>query len=313
MVQRRCECGSKAESEGDAVTRICTIDGGGLFGNVPAEVLLRLAALYPALLVNVDVLSGSSIGAIMAVLLAAGVPLETIANMLATDGGKIFATSFVRDASTVDGLAAAKYDNAALHAILSGLLGSKTLGDLDKDIVVPVFILDNHNLDPLYRMWCAQVFTRFSAPEMLAADLCMMASAAPTYFTAYNGGVDSGVATNNPSALALGWARHCIGADVALLSLGTGQTLQYVDASNSGAVEALTSGLVPGGVLKGGQDIMHQICAWELGDQYRRIQPTFLPGQFPAMDDPTKVPTFVQLGQTADLLDVPAWLAKMDW
>ena len=31
------------------------------------------------------------------------------------------------------------------------------------------------------------------------------------------------------------------------------------------------------------------------------------------MDDPAMVPTFVRLGQTADLLDVPEWLVQMRW
>ncbi|TGJ99183.1 patatin [Leptospira semungkisensis] len=75
--------------------RILQIDGGGILGIMPAMVLIRLEALLQkvkkkSLAESFDLITGSSTGAIIGGAVAAGVPIQTIADLYIKKGASLF-------------------------------------------------------------------------------------------------------------------------------------------------------------------------------------------------------------------------------
>ena len=289
--------------------RIMTFDGGGICGALTAALLQRLAALYPGLIERTNLFAGTSTGGIIALLLAAGIPVGRILALYRDDGAKIFERSWWDRVDTVGGLREALYHAEPIHGLLKELLGDLTMDQLRVDVLVPSFCVDNQ-LRTADRRWQARFWTRADR-GVLVSDVAMMTSAAPTYFPAYNRNVDGGLVQNNPSMLAYSCSQD---PGAILLSLGTSQTLHYIPTKDGdlGDIAWLRQGIISG-FMQGAEDAADQMCRWTLGDRYRRLNPALQPGQDIAMDDYGDVGTLIDLGQTCDLLDVPAWLAQQAW
>ena len=292
------------------MTRILTFDGGGICGVLTATLLKRLDTLHPGLIARTQLFAGTSTGGIIALCLAAGVPIDTIIALYRDSGGKIFDQSTMHVIETVDGLFGATYRPDNLHALLIQTLGTITMEQLHTEVMIPTFRLDNGQLDPRYRRWQAQFFTRRNV-GVLASDVAMMTSAAPTYFPTYMGHVDGGLVQNNPSMLANVYADD---PTAVLLSLGTSQTMTVVkgDTDDLGDIGWLRHGII-GGFMQGASDAADFMCQFQMEDRYRRINPGLQPGQDIGMDEYRAVQTLIDLGAGCELGDVEAWLTKMGW
>ena len=219
-----------------AAVRVLAIDGGGIRGIVPAVVLAeieRRTGRHPSELF--DVFAGTSTGSILAMGMAVpgadGNPRHsaaTAADIYEEYSPRIFPRSLLPQ---LRGLVHGKYQADGLQDTLATMFGDARLSDALVHTLVPVYDLLRQDID---------VFDTVRAANGEQDDLPMRvalrgATAAPTYFDPLLVGppvadsrrlfVDGGLFANNPGMLAFTEVgRHHAGADVIMVSLGTGDT-----------------------------------------------------------------------------------------
>jgi hypothetical protein len=216
--------------------RILSIDGGGIFGILPAHFL---AALGP---VDWDLVSGTSIGGIIACGLAHGVAAAAIENMLVQDGGTIFAKSLQRDVLRPFD---ARYSAEPLEAFLAQTFGDAMLSSASTNLLVPTCVLGTVSV-MFFKSWVAKAKP---SHDFALKDVARATSAAPTYFPHASiksaAGEqfdcwDGGMGLNNPTLAAILDARHLWpGDELAVLSLGTGQRTKPISLRDDGFIGVL--------------------------------------------------------------------------
>lgn len=226
-----------------ASVRILAIKGGGLRGLLSARMANRLESNHPGWAHKADLIAGTSTGGIIALGIAAGLPISSMVRLYEQYSSKIFADSTwdnIKDLS-VGGvsLRGAQYSSEGLHDVLVRTFDDLTLGELHIDVLIPAFDLDNRG-DP--RRWKPKFYSARHDPDELVVDVAMRTSAAPTYFPTYQGFIDGGVVCNDPSIAALayairegmhdGMASLMIGG-VKLFCLGTGQMPKFIEGEDS--------------------------------------------------------------------------------
>jgi patatin-like phospholipase/acyl hydrolase len=207
--------------------RVLSIDGGGIRGLIPALVLEELERRAERRVFELfDLIAGTSTGAILACALCAPDPLPAarVAALYEEEGPEIFSRSIFQRIRSADGLLDERYDSATLDGALARFLSDKRLSRTRPDLVVPAY--DTAGPGPFF-------FKTTDARESPEDDfplsvVARASSAAPTYFepSAVDGRalVDGGVFAANPAMSAFAEAvRFQPGAEVVLLSLGTGQ------------------------------------------------------------------------------------------
>jgi patatin-like phospholipase/acyl hydrolase len=231
------EVAAARHEQGGVAPRILSIDGGGIRGIIPAQILAELeertgkptAELF-------DLISGTSTGAIIALALTTpgpdSKPLWTAKDLVAlyeTEGPDIFHRSILRRITTLSGVQGPKYSDEQLNAVLDTYLGDARLSDALTDVLIPAYNTQTH--EPF--LFRSQRARRNPAKDFPARDVVRAAVAAPTYFApaevhnptsgkSYSL-IDGGVFANNPGLCA--WAdAHEVGVahDAMMLSLGTG-------------------------------------------------------------------------------------------
>ena len=213
--------------------QILCLSGGGFLGLYTATVIAGLEKEFGGPIAgHFDLISGTSIGGIIALGLANEVPGLSIKNAFEANGTRIFSGRpapkglLGRGIDLCRSLVSSKYRPTALRATISGIIGEETLiGYLRHPCLIPavnlskgapqVFKTDHHQN---FRMDL----------HLKAVDVAMATSAAPTYFpiaqindSLY---VDGGLYANSPDLLALHEAEHFFGAkleEVTILSIGT--------------------------------------------------------------------------------------------
>jgi len=210
--------------------RILSLDGGGVRGVVLSTVLEELVECYPNLLEEVDLVTGTSIGGIIALALASKKKSPAgCTEMLMKNAQKIFPQQFTTSYKYPGTWWGPKYSNDGLQSLLQEVFGDIQLKDIPKNVLIPALHIRNtgkgisqtavfHNLE-------SQTGDASTAKRELARNVAMCTSAAPTFFAEFNGYVDGGVWANNPSLVAIS---HALLArvpfdDIIVLSIGTGQ------------------------------------------------------------------------------------------
>eukprot|EP01113_Clastostelium_recurvatum_P014276 TRINITY_DN1774_c0_g1_i3.p1 TRINITY_DN1774_c0_g1~~TRINITY_DN1774_c0_g1_i3.p1 ORF type:complete len:330 (-),score=79.41 TRINITY_DN1774_c0_g1_i3:460-1395(-) len=246
----------------DGFYRILTIDGGGVRGVVPSTMLKKICEVRPDFLKEVDMVSGTSIGGILALGLADGrTPTECV-NLFKDRAKDIFPERSwynnwfyqLRD------LFAVKYDNAGLQKVVRDLFGEKTLDQIGDPtetnqgmaFVVPAYVFAATSSRSRVKDAVTYLFHNFgSAPfnpviKNLAWHVAMYTSAAPTYFPEFHGFMDGGVYANDPSMLAVTTALNAgIPLEsIRVLSLGTGEYVSNVAPKEGGGKLSWVSSLV---------------------------------------------------------------------
>lgn len=280
--------------------RILSLDGGGIRGVLTAQLLNLIEQREPGFLASVDMFAGTSTGAILAAGLAQGKQPDDIIHLYVNEGRRIFPT-WRRKLGFFAMIFGSKYGTSGRKTALQRLLGDATLRDVDRDLLISAFLLDNDNdpnckdpadvpdpdeCDPVIRQWKAKFFHNL-VPQRPSArdyrcesvvDVVTRSSAAPLYFPIYQNYVDGGVIANNPALCAFAQviSKDTPVADrdgVVILSLGTGDVPQHISKMNAGwgiyrwklqLIDILTSGSVG---LAGYQG--EQI----LGDRFHRLNP----------------------------------------
>ncbi len=238
--------------------RILSLDGGGARGYLSARILENIEILLadkaaqagedvdgpktnggdiPPLGSYFDLIVGTSTGAILAAGLAAGKSAHELAELYKKELPRIFTRRHWLLPSRWHG---PKYDSAVLKEVLEGVLGGKTLDDVETDLCVVATSL----LNGQPRLYKSDYFSRNRprSGERLV-DILLASAAAPTYFPPMEGLnrssllVDGGICANNPALVGLIDAfqferpsksrktepPQSFPEDITLLSVGTGE------------------------------------------------------------------------------------------
>lgn len=252
------------------LTRILTLDGGGIMGILPGEVLVELESILQdktkdddtRIADYFDLIGGTSTGGILAAALLCpdrnGRPKftaqETV-DIYLERGDEIFDVTLWQRLSSGAGVTDEKYDAAELEETLKDYFDDTRLSELLKPCLITAYDLRRRR---------AHFFTQHDvgskSPDFLVRELCRATSAAPTYFEPARIKsadqrrvfplIDGGVFANNPTMCAYaeartmdfsktGRARHPTAVQMAILSLGTGKDrkpYQYTDAKDWGMI-----------------------------------------------------------------------------
>jgi uncharacterized protein len=302
--------------------RILSIDGGGVRGAFAARLIEKLDAAAP-FLAGIDLFAGTSTGSIIALCLANGMPIDEIRKLYVACATTVFSTSWLRRAWSVWGFRRAIHDNGNLEKLLTTTFQHKTLGDLDKKVLIPTFDLDNDNSGRKphqRRTWKPKFFHNFGNDEdrkERIVDVILRSTAAPMYFPSFQGYIDGGVAANNPSMAALaqaldpptGGQRH---STIRLLSIGTGLTEQYIPGdTHRGALrwgKPLVQIMIDGNV-----GVADYQCERILGDKYHRVDGNLdiVDGNRDKnveLDDSQAVPALMAWAEKVNLAPSIAWV-----
>jgi len=296
--------------------RILSLDGGGIRGLLASRILERLAARRPEWIGAADLLAGTSTGAILAAGIAAGLGPDAISRIYAERGREVFDET-LWDIADVDRLVRADYRNENLKRVLTQIFGSRTLGELERRVVISAFDLDSG--EPTregVRSWKAKFYHNFDEPgstdrDERVVDVLMRSCAAPTYFPVYQGFVDGGVVANNPSMCALAQALHADtggqhASYVALLSVGTGANPRYLETMDGDWGYAQWLKPLVSIVLESGSGVADYECRQILGKRYHRLNPV-LPHPI-GLDSVDDCDVLEQLAAAQPLDDAVAWL-----
>jgi len=232
-------------------TRILSIDGGGIRGIIPGQVLVALERKIIEKTGNsdarladyFDMIAGTSTGGILtcAYLLPdennrPKFTAEEVVNLYKNKGKVIFQRHAFKSLITLWGLLDEKYRATGLEKALKEYFGDYKLSDLIKPSLITAYEITHRK---------AFFFTSHDAgvksADFYLTDVARATSATPTYFEASRvistdmeilSLVDGGVFANNPALCAYAEARklftrdgsekHICAKDMMILSLGTG-------------------------------------------------------------------------------------------
>lgn len=205
--------------------KILSLSGGGYRGLYTAEVLKELEnhlkEKNPDDCIGnyFDLITGTSIGGIIALALAYEIPAEDIAKIFDDKGKEIFTKQ------AIIGMFKAKYNSDILKDILVDWFGEALIGDLKHPVVIPA--VDYTTGYPVaFKTAHHETFKRDWKQKIV--DVALATSAAPTYFKRHRIGeneyIDGGLFANSPSLVGLHEAEiffeHPIN-QVKILSIGT--------------------------------------------------------------------------------------------
>jgi uncharacterized protein len=304
--------------------RVLSLDGGGIRGLITVIMMQRLNQ-EPGLenwLSQVDLIAGTSTGGLLALAIAKGLDLQVIRDLYEKKGAEVFDDSWLDDVLDLGTLIGAQYDDKNLKRELRKILGSTTLGELTKHVLITTFDLDNEAPDPSQRTWKPKLFHNLPGEgnddSWLAYEVGLYTSAAPTYFPAADGFIDGGVYATNPGMCALAQTQDGRNAvrpplgEVVLLSLGTGTSLTYVTGKNLDWGYAQWARPLVSLMLDGVGGIADYQCKQMLESRYHRLAPVFPVGTSIQMDEVKRIPDMISFAGSVSIAGTAAWL-KQNW
>ena len=191
--------------------KILCIDGGGVFGIIPAYFLSTVdISMF-------DMYCGTSVGSILALGYASGITSENMFDIFHNSIGPIFSeTNFIL-------FRAPEFKDKLLNQMLQDVLPGQ-LKDLKKNIAIPAYNIENER---------PKIYDNFSGQddEENTWEVARRSCAAPSYFASWKGCVDGGLVANSPTLVAIGAAVTKLGVDfedIELFSIGTGRKTNKV-------------------------------------------------------------------------------------
>lgn len=225
--------------------RILSIDGGGIRGIIPGQILVKLEEILQkkdpnACIANYfDIIAGTSTGGILACALLCPHPDDPkrpkftateVVGLYMDHGNRIFKLPFWRKLKTKFGYFDEKYSEESLESILHEYFGEIRLSELLKPTIITSYDVERRQ-GHFFMQHIAKVNKGY---DFKVVDVARSTSAAPTYFECAHvhsiegvscSLIDGGVFVNNPAMCAYSEAREIFekGAkDMVILSLGTG-------------------------------------------------------------------------------------------
>ncbi|HYW75158.1 MAG TPA: patatin-like phospholipase family protein [Gammaproteobacteria bacterium] len=300
--------------------RILSIDGGGVRGYYTALLIARLCEEHPGWLDSVDLIAGTSTGAIIALALALEMKPADIAAIYARETDRIFTTTLVDKVLDAGGLIGPRYDVRRYAAILRQVFRDARLSDLKRKVMVPAFDLSDDNPDPARRRWKARLLHNLSGPEaapgLLVRKTALYSSAVPAVFATADGYIDGGAFAANPAlcALTLSLDRTAVREppqldSIRLFSLGTGCSALHIEG------ERLQWGLsqwarpLIGVMFDAGVGMVDYQCRQFLGGNYHRLNP-WIDGKEIELDDAAALPELRAAAAAVKLDETLAWIDR---
>jgi len=260
--------------------RILALSGGGYQGLYTAQVLTAIEAAGPGPLRDrFDLISGTSVGGIIALALAAGVPAARVVRSFLDAGPALFPNgappagrlSAVLDA--LRSLSRPKYDPAPLREMMGGFpRPDLRLCDLPVEVLIPATRMRDG--EPVL----------FSAREhggVSVIDAALATSAAPMMFPTHRIGdecyADGAIFATAPDLIALGRAQRVHGAqlrDIHMLSVGTLNArfrLAPPDTERLGVLGWIAGQRLVRTVLASQERLVTRTCVDLLGERYLRL------------------------------------------
>lgn len=237
----------RAIRAGQRRLQILALPVGGYRGLYTAAILEHLEELAGSRLAEkFDLIAGTSIGGILAIGIAAGVPMASIRAAFAANGSNIFAKASIAGPYVMPrwrfGLLRERYSPKGLAATIDQVLGAADgaadTAALRADLMVCAVNVTLHQ-PHVFRSY-------FGSPVVRLRDVALATSAAPTYFPEHRIGqhnfVDGGLIANAPDILAIhdairaGFTRE----EIRVLSIGTDEGEEGQTAREPGGAGALT-------------------------------------------------------------------------
>ncbi len=285
--------------------RILSIDGGGIRGLIPAQILavletkLKAASHDPDTRIAdwFDLIAGTSTGGILTcIYLGPGVDDPKRPRFSASEaielymqhGHEIFDISFWHKLKSAEGYLDEKYPAKGLETVLVDYLHDLKLSELVKPCLVTAYDIENR---------AAYFFTQHDARKypgrnFYVRDVARATSAAPTFFQCAKVDsetqvtyslIDGGLFANNPALCAYAEARKMgslpTAKEMVILSLGTGDVRtpyhydQVKDWGGLGWVRPVIDILMSGTVEVADYQLRQMYKAVGAPEQYLRIQP----------------------------------------
>jgi patatin-like phospholipase/acyl hydrolase len=253
------------------LSRILSIDGGGIRGLVPAMVLVSLEQKLKERTGNpdmkiadaFDLIAGTSTGAILACgclcpdlegeATKPRFSAEQIKELFVRRGGEIFDASFWQKIYSLRGLNKERYGAEAIERVMTEYFGNLKLSNLLRPCLITAYDIERRQ---------AMFFTQHTASEQvkndyLVRDVIRATTAAPTYFPvarvkSFTGVqspmIDGSVFAGNPALCAFVEARKKLAGSpsteqMVILSIGTGyitRTYDYTSVKNWGSLRWIT-------------------------------------------------------------------------
>ncbi len=258
-------------SSNSKLTRILSLDGGGIRGILPGQILVALEKKLQSLDKNpkariadyFDLIAGTSTGGILTCLYLCpsdtdptkpGFSAEKAVELYLDRGDEIFDVSFWQKIRSAGGLTDEKYSAKELEEALVDFMGELKLSELLKPCLITSYDIKNRK-GHFFRSHKAKIDKGYNFKVREAARAT---SAAPTYFEVARVKsednrvyplIDGGVFVNNPTLCAYSEARNWKfdefrdspkAANMMILSLGTGgqhKKYEYKKAKDWGAVQ----------------------------------------------------------------------------
>lgn len=243
---------------------ILALCGGGYRGLFTAKILANLEKQVgkgQCLADKFDLITGSSVGSILAAAVAKRIPATTLPDLFVKDGPTIFGGVWkhwpvVKHLNL--GFLSARYSSKGLRKVLARteLLGDTQFGDLKHRLMIPTVNLTKGS---------AQFFKTQHHPEyrfdgnVPLIEACMASAAAPTYFPVHRFNnqryADGGLVANSPAFVGYHEARFKLNVPlerIHVMTIGTMNKAQTISPS-----APLNIGLITGigwGFWKGWQE-----------------------------------------------------------
>lgn len=215
--------------------QILALSGGGYRGLYTATLLADLERSAGKPLAQCfDLLTGTSVGGILALGLALEIPAAELAELFSQHGEEIFAQQ-----RSLGGYLRARYSTRRLKALLTrpALYGDRLVGACRHRVVIPA--INYSTGQPV--MFKTPHHPKFQTDHAFrVVDVALATSAAPFYFSRHrfnhNQYIDGGLCANAPGLLGLHEAETFLGqacANVHLLAIGTMSSAFTVDPSQN--------------------------------------------------------------------------------
>lgn len=204
--------------------RILSCDGGGIRGIFSAQLLNMIEKEVP-FLSKIDLFTGTSTGALLALSFAGGFSPEQAVGLYQHLGPVLFPSHLEKSPSK------AKYNSSFFKQLMIDQVfpNNPKLSDLPKKVAILAFKLSKE------KRWQPHIFHNYTDIDGSAylIDAALSSSAAPLYFASYQGYVDGGVFAANPSmtslCLALEYLPELKLSDFRLFSIGTGLMPDHIN------------------------------------------------------------------------------------
>jgi patatin-like phospholipase/acyl hydrolase len=202
------------------------LDGGGAKALFTAHVLARLEAdLGVRIVDSFDLIAGTSAGGIIALGLGVGLRPAEIVEHYADLTRRVFPRSRQAKWRYLSRAGRPAYSGYRLREALGEVLGSRSLGESAKRLVIPSWDVQRGEVH-IFKTPHHERLRRDCQIAMV--DVAMATTAAPTYFPAAKVDgqrlIDGGVWANNPSVVAIGEAVSMLGIPldaIRVLNIGT--------------------------------------------------------------------------------------------